>query len=219
MVVQHQSETAFVASEVLGIGIMAVDETQRHIGLIYCLGEDEQPRLCHLAFHFRITDESLPADYLWAGCSLDSINKTMVAAFIAQVHQNAKSVPYGLGDYKQECWDAEGKYIPQPIGWGLTCATFVLSIFTRLGFDLLDTENWPNRPEDAHWQQHILRVLKRHASAEHVAAAAADIGAKRFRPEEVAAVAIMFDDLPLTFEITSQVAAQIIEDVNAVPSQ
>jgi len=193
---------------------------QRHVGLIYRI-DDSGPQFCHLAWHFILKDEPLPEEYYWGPSGLDEINKPFMAAYIALLKQNAKSIPYGIS-YTGIYFDDQGQYIVHPIGYGLTCATFILAVFERNGFNLLQTKYWPSRPEDSVWQEQILNDLQdRGASSEHVEAARKEIGAARYRPEEVAA-GVISDEAPLSYPEAESIAKEIIEDLygaSAIESQ
>ncbi len=213
MAVSRQSAHPFAPDEILGvaIGTPNPDNTQqRHVGLIYRI-DDSGPRLCHLAWHFMLKDEPLPADYFWGSSGLDPVNKVFMAAYVASLKRNASDVPYGI-DYGGIYFDDQGRYIVQPLGRGLTCATFILAVFTRNGFDLLETESWLERPDDVEWQQQIISVLDRYASREHIEAVKQNVRAKRFRPEEVAA-GVISENIPLDFSAAYALAQEILQDM------
>lgn len=216
MRVKSQAFFPFDQDGILGVGIGAFNPNrpqQRHVGLIYRI-DDSGPRFCHLAWHYILKDEPLPIDYHWCASGLDDVNKTVMAAYVALLKKNARAVPYGI-DYAppSKNFDEQGRYIIQPIGYGLTCATFILSVFASNGFKILSTKNWPDRPDDSIWQQQILDDLSERATSEHVEAAAQHVGAKRFRPEEVAA-GVMSDDIPLDFPEADRIAQEIIRDIS-----
>ena len=69
---------------------------------------------------------------------------------------------------------------------GLTCATFVLAVFASEGYNLINTTEWPHRPEDEEWHKSIIDTLIYFkAEAEHIANVLSEKGCARFRPEEV----------------------------------
>ncbi|NMQ20807.1 hypothetical protein E4P82_17370 [Candidatus Competibacter phosphatis] len=213
MAVSRQSAHPFAPDEMLGvaIGIPNPDNKwQRHVGLIYWI-DNSGPRFCHLAWHFMLRDEPLPADYFCGPSGLDPVNKIFMAAYVALLNQNVGDVPYGI-DYDGTYFDDQGHYIVQPLGRGLTCATFILAVFARNGFDLVETESWPERPDDVEWQQQIIGVLGRYASREHIEAVKQNVGAKRFRPEEVAA-GVVSQNIPLHFSAARVLAQEILHDM------
>lgn len=213
MAVSRQSAHPFAPDEILGvaIGTPNPDNTrQRHVGLIYRVA-DSGPRFCHLAWHFMLEDEPLPADYFWGSSGLDPVNKVFMAAYVASLKQNASDVPYGI-DYGGIYFDDQGCYIVQPLGRGLTCATFILAVFARNGFDLVEVENWPERPDDVEWQQQIIGALTHRASREHIEAVKQNVGAKRFRPEEVAA-GVISENTPLDFSAARVLVQEILHDM------
>ena len=218
MAVQCETSPAFPSDEVLGIAIGTPhDPSQRHVGFIYQLN-GAGPRLAHLQWHHRATDEPLPSGYCWGASALDSINKAFLAAWVALLQKNSKAVPYGIEyDDHREYFDNEANYVPQPVGRGLTCATFVLAVYSRTGYPILDAAGWPsNRAGDAEWQRHIIDLLRKNgASSEHVAAVAEDVGCVRFRPEEVVAGAISAD-VPIDFATADTLAKEILSDIGAL---
>ena len=215
MGVHRQGVYPFAPDEVLGVAIGTPNPAyprQRHVGLIYRL-DDSIPRLCHLAWHFKLEDEPLPTDYCWGTSGLDPVNKTVMAAYVALLQQNANEVPYGIDFYSDIYFDDNGRYIAQPIGRGLTCATFILAVFARNGFNLVESDGWPERPDDVEWQQQIISALTRCASPEHIDAIKQNVGAKRFRPEEVAA-GVISETIPLEFSAAHALAQEILQDLS-----
>jgi len=214
MHVNSQAVHPFDPDKFLGVGIGIPDENrpnQRHVGIIY-QADQSGPRICHLAWHCILKDEPLPASYHWGYSGLDDVNKVVMAAYVALLKQNARSVPYGISYIPEHYFDEQGRYIVQPVGYGLTCATFILAVFARNGFELLQTMHWPNRPDDAEWQQQILDALAGRATPEHIEVARQDVGAKRFRPEEVAA-GVISEFIPLDFPTAEKTASEILRDI------
>jgi len=186
------------------------DPQQRHVGIIYRV-DDSGPRFCHLAWHFKLVDEPLPVNYCWGASGLDPVNKVVMAAYVALLKQNASDVPYGI-DFSGVYFDDQGHYIVQPIGRGLTCATFIMAVFIRYGFELVNMESWPERPDDIEWQQQVIKVLTGYASPEHVEAVSRNVGARRFRPEEIAA-GVISENIPLDFSVAHALAQEILHDL------
>ena len=178
-----------------------------------------EPWIVHLAFHHRLTYEHPTDSYLWQNIALDGINRHVVAAWLGDGHIHPNDVPYGI-DATGVCFDKEtGAFLEPPIGKGLTCATFITAVLRHLGFPLIQEATWPQRDDDIAWQEMILDVLKKYASDEHVEATRKDIGAKRFRPDEVVGAAICAtSDWPVTFSDARLVADAILGDLAAARS-
>jgi hypothetical protein len=173
--------------------------------------------MCHLAWHHRLRDEDLPADYQWGESGLDPINRVFMAAYVSLLPQNASVVPYGITTYGP-CFDEQGRYVDQPLGFGLTCATFILDVYARRGFNLLREDQWPERADDALWQRLIIEALTTSgASAQHVEAMREHVGAPRFRPEEVAAGCIS-EEIPISFDDALTLAQEILQDLQTAAS-
>ena len=199
----------------LGVSAKAVDTDQLHCGILYKL-DDAPVRMAHLAWHFDLRDEAAPSDYFWTEVNLDETNRRVLAAFASVIGSNEGGIPYGL-DAAGAAFDrGTGEYIDPPIGKGLTCATFVVAVFGSYGFDLLNEDSWPNRECDTAWQEKIVGNLQANgASAEHIDAIRSDIGAKRFRPEEICRRFAGMADWPVQFADIRPIAEAIREQVRA----
>ncbi|WP_291997005.1 hypothetical protein [Candidatus Accumulibacter sp. ACC012] len=216
MAVNNPSEKPFPTDEMLGIAIGTPNSpNQRHIGFIYRLNEESDPRFCHLAWHHILCDELYEPPYLWGASALDQVNNTVMAAYVATLQQNSNVVNYGFSVDGLFFRD-DGQYVVQPIGRGLTCATFILVVLRRNGFELLKTDDWGDRPGDAEWQNQIIEVLDR-CAPEHAEAMKQDIGASRFRPEEVAG-GMISEGIPLSLSDAEKLAGEILQDIQRASS-
>lgn len=86
-------------------------------------------------------------------------------------------------------------------GLGLTCSTFVLTVFESVNIPLVDFNGWQVRPDDNQRHNSLLVRMKNDippAHPDHVARVQAELPCIRVRPEEVAATGL-FDDLPVEF--------------------
>jgi hypothetical protein len=100
----------------------------------------------------------------------------------------------------------------------LTCATFVLSVFQNHGFDILNVSSWIARPEeDATFFETIMAALVNDgADSSYIAAQRHDMKeAIRIRPEEVAASAYLYDEVPIAFPQASESGKEIIANLVA----
>lgn len=89
---------------------------------------------------------------------------------------------------------------------GLTCATYVLTLFHSNSFDLLDVKNWPSRAEDIKWFKDIIAFFVRFAlflgfSAKNLAHLAEEMGCPRIRPEEAAVSLALYHDSPAPIQM------------------
>lgn len=192
---------------------MQVDPSGNHIGMLYQKSTGEVS-LCHLANHHDLKFNAPRNIYKWVNLdSLAVMNKETIAAFIQALEDEHPDIPYGF-NVDGVCFDQDGKYIPQPLGTGFTCATWVTALFAHIGFELADISSWPDRPEDTEWQEHVAELIGGVASQEHLDALANDVGAKRVRPEEVVACGLQVG-WPSTFNEIEEMAAEIIEELAA----
>jgi hypothetical protein len=136
---------------------------------------------------------------------------------------NKENIPYGL-DPSGSCFDPEtGEFIPPAIGKGLTCSTYITAAFRQLGIELLQQATWPDRPEDVAFGNRIVDGLtaerqrdSTRVSQEHIDGVRNDVGARRFRPEEVVgASSRSFAEWPIAFADARLLADQILQDLEA----
>jgi hypothetical protein len=217
MAVRPASDAPFERVSDFGVAIREIDCAQNHCVILYKL-DGRGPRFCHFANHHDLRDEIARDPYLWADAGLDPINRRFVAAWVGNLYINKDNIPYGL-DSGGCCFDlGTGEFIPPPIGKGLTCSTFITSVLRSLGFDVLKEDEWPERPEDVAFGQKIVDMLRgTHANEDHIQAVRADIGARRFRPEEVVG-AVTLSTWPVAFAEARAVAEAVIMDLKAARS-
>jgi hypothetical protein len=205
--------TPYEEVDYVGVAIRRFSADQLHCALIYKLDEGEL-RLVHLRFHHDLERTTPAPPFRWAQISLDTDNKQILAVLIDAIGHSATPIPYGLNPLGIVFDKDTGELLPPPIGKGLTCATFIIAVFQTYGYTLVQEASWPSRQEDETWQRHILDALEAHATPEHVEAARADVGAKRFRPEEVVGATI-HHAWPVAFDNAHELAKQVLEDLDA----
>ncbi len=91
-------------------------------------------------------------------------------------------------------------------GLGLSCSTFVLTLFNSVHLPLVDLTGWPNREDDITRHRSLLEKMRNGiprsnippAPPEHVDRVAAEVDCIRVRPEEVAATAL-YNHFPTQF--------------------
>ncbi|MBY0612132.1 MAG: hypothetical protein K2P80_08100 [Beijerinckiaceae bacterium] len=181
-----------------------------HSGFLYT--QNNATRAVHLAFHYRLNDDIPGPSYRWVQIGLDEDNSLVLSGLLSRIGNAGSLIPYGF-DASGCCFDAHsGELIsPLEIGKGLTCATFITSVLNTYGYNLLLIDSWPERPDDVEWQRDIVLLLAKYASAEHVKIVEGDIGKVRLRPHEaVAAGAVDGENWPLSYEMVSSAAEQVV---------
>jgi hypothetical protein len=173
--------------------------TTFHCGFVY-LTDDGSPRICHLAWHHDLRDDPFTPNYLWHNIpGIDSVNRSYLAALLDELGQNPPNIPYGL-DPGGSCFDENGKFLPPPLGKGLTCATFITAVLNARGFKIVDFSTWPPRADDQQFFSFVLKTLPHSASAQHIEELKKDLGAARLRPSEITGACSVFSDELVRFK-------------------
>jgi len=197
------------------IAIRSVNLSQRHIGVLHREDGVDEVHLLHLAWHHDLKN-SLPGPvYFWVDLDVPSRRLRQVAAICRKVwRSNQGTLPYALSP-PNDCFDHQtGEFLLGPTRRGLTCASFVLAIFEEAGLRLAHYATWPtNRSGDREWQEWVIEQLENGASpatAEHIEAVKGEVGAVRYRPEDVAGAATV-SPLPADFATSEKRAAGILD--------
>ncbi|RUM02654.1 hypothetical protein [Rhizobium chutanense] len=201
----------------IGIAIGRSSATQNHVGFLYLA--EAGPRMLHLAWHYRLRDDSPYdddwKDYLWADFNLeDEENRSALAAFVATVSLNSTNgIPYGFS-FDGSAFGPDGGFIPPPLGQGLTCATFVVTVLAAAGFRLLDLTSWQNREGDEQWRAKIIAWLESTPDVprSHIDLLREDTHALRIRPEDITAAAIS-TPWPLSFAQVDAIAKDVLAEL------
>lgn len=199
------------------LGFVLHENSARHIGILYHL-DDGIVRFCHLGWNWDLCVENPSPRYFWGKSGLDKYNKRFLATnFDVIGRANPNTIPYGL-DSSGGCFDEEGNYLPLPLGKGMTCASFIVSVFRSLGLPLVDEASWPRgRIEDQQWGQWVVEELTKdkRVPRDHVEAVKKDIeNIRRFRPCEVGA-ALTSDSPPVLFADAERLATEILAEIAA----
>lgn len=133
--------------------------------------------------------EVRPSDsFFWIAPDLNQEDQRILAATIdAWLDVNEGKIPYSVAHpggvvFKDNVW------VGNEPGQGLTCATFIVELFSELGIPFIDVETWQHRPEDAEWKKRILALMSNSMSQEHINGQLAKIGQTiRIRPADIAA--------------------------------
>lgn len=174
---------------------------QRHCGIVFNL--HNELRILHLATHNKVQCDRNFGDFL---CWIKpDIHPSLQEAFCAYleivgeaVDRGNNEIPYGFlyDDYARI--EPDGTLILGGKKCGLTCATYVLTLFASKGFRLIDLDSWTSREEDKSWFYQIIKIFyvhflnKQKMSLAHFKRLLSEIGCPRYRPEEIAVSSALY---------------------------
>jgi len=155
---------------------------------------------------------------------LDPASANSIIGFLAILLHATKgqlkySINYEDGPYFEL---STGEQLKDGLGQGLTCATFVLQVLERYGFDVVDKKTWPLTPDDANWQRDILGILMQDTLARTGVPDSVDTflaqfekvgNVPRFRPEEAVGAVAIFEDEPLDHNTVAPVAEEVLTEL------
>ncbi|WP_163869207.1 hypothetical protein [Myxococcus eversor] len=175
-------------------------------------------KLLHFRWHHFVASDVLSntessTRYRWVALNLPEEVAEVISQFCSvfeEKHRAAPSRHIGSG-----LRYTDGTFKSDPLGFltndgcGLTCATFVMALLKTYGLELLRQEEWPQRLEDQSFHERIVQELEeKGAETEHVEAVRKEIGCARYRPEEVAAAALL-GEFPVGFNQASSLGVEI----------
>lgn len=192
---------------------------QHHTGFVFQAG-DGKLWLFDLAWHELCRYTPMEPGYAYViEDFIDKYAATAIASFLANVHHvNKDNIKYSISwDNDSEYFDkTTGKNLKTGRGEGLTCATFVLEVLKRYGFDLLDIKTWPITAANSDWQKSIVDKLieSRPQSIDDFIVQFSKVGyTPRFLPEEVVGAAGYYDEEPLNFAIVSPASNEVLNEL------
>jgi len=218
------------SEQILAISVGHCNPGYLHNKILYNF--EDSVREIHLGWHhyFLHTEIKSPQSYIWKVPNLPKSRlKSVVAKCIIvaenQLQVDKSPLPYAVGYFSGREFNEKGVYTDDITGieYGMTCATFVLTMFKSVGVEILDWKNWITREEDKEWFAYIISHLEKgHAvgrvSEEHLNNVTGEINCSRFRPEEVFG-SLFCSSNPSTFECSSNFGAIIKPFVMALPSE
>jgi hypothetical protein len=194
------------------------DTQQKHIALAY-RADNSKVMLLHLGWHQALYHHEWHGKYQWLEVrGLDrELQETFAdwAVLVAEASPGTP-IPYSIIFHPGQNFDVRGHFINQNDGSGLTCATFLLALFSDYNLPLIDIDSWPeSRNGDLKWVRKILKKLRdevlynrlppwawiEQAKRRHML--------KRFRPEEVFVTAAMYSGEPLKFSVVESAGYKI----------
>jgi len=199
----------------VAVAIAAVRNGQQHVGILRQAEVIDEVKLGHSAWHNQLKDSQPKDCYLWFDPPIPTRRARQVAARCRQIlRANERGIPYAFSP-PNDCFDLRtGDFLLGPLRVGLTCASFVLAVFDAAGLRLAEYSSWPERRTgDAEWQQFIIEQLEESgAGAEHVDLVRKEIGAIRYRPEDVAGCAAS-DQLPCPFSVAEPMSRVVLNQL------
>ncbi len=207
------AERRFENRDFAAVAIGTTGAGQRHLGILYRF-ENGQPSFLHLAWHCRLRNDSTLPSYLalWVASPAPQERLRQLAAVCRRIWRKhaAGGIPYAFSHPEGLFDGTTGELLFGPSRLGLTCASFVLAVFHAAGLPLADYDRWPaGRAGDEEWQAAIVAALRRSADPEHVKHVQGEIGAVRYRPEEVAAASACAPP-PAEFSLAERLGSIIV---------
>lgn len=171
---------------------------QRHCGVAFNLHGDL--RILHLATHKQVQcDRDFGHFLCWVKPEMHPSLQQAFCAYLEilgdAVDNGNNKIPYGFLYNEYARIESDGTLYLGEKECGLTCATYVLTLFSSNGFKLINLENWPSRQEDRNWFFQILNYFKgvKYMSLSHFKRIWSEIGCPRYRPEEIAVSTALYN--------------------------
>ena len=196
------SDTKFGDNFKLGIVVGRLNKSP-HCGIAYNL--DVEPEIIHFCGHNKTKHEGF--DNLFSNIIVKHKFRPMVQEslcsfldVLAETIDNEEiQIPYAYKYENYSDFDADNQLILDEHSNGLTCATFLLTLFHHVGIDLIDLDSWPQRDEDKQKEKATKQIFFRNkeridVSREHILKMEEEIGCKRYRPEEVAISSALYNE-------------------------
>ena len=190
------------------LAITRISHTQNHCAIVFRSDDVGGVKLAHLARNMRLGNPAPEPRYYFVEFQIHPSLQKFVAAICGKIVQAQPPVPYGLDGAGIAFDEKTGMILAAPVGKGMTCATFVLGILEHFGIHLLVKEEWPESA-NLQWQQIVLEQLENEAPKEHLQAMKADLGCRRFTPEEVVSCSAA-DEIPVGFIAAQTKAAELL---------
>lgn len=218
------SENRHVA---VAIGEPAAD--QRHTGVFFRFSTTDTHEFLHLAWQCDLRLQPPKHAYLWVDPAIPARRLIQVAAICDDIASAnvPDQIPYSFGP-PNDCFDEHScAFLLGPTNTGLTCASFVLAVFHRAGLPLVKYGTWPKPDqEDITWQRSVLANLESlrisdpsMVTPEHIACVQSEIGTSvRYRPEHVAAAAILRRTSAVRFQCVSRLGKAIVAYIRGEPT-
>ena len=193
-----------------------------HTGILIKNGSEI--KLYHLAWHFKfqcdnfeqllldsnfvikrwVKFSSLTSDPILAEYRLPTIIKLIELIY----RKNFDKIPYGI-NFRTTRFTTENDLLLGEGENGLTCATFVSSLFERASISLVDLSTWTFDEEDTEWKRSVISSLRHFgASEDHIRNIENEDFNFRLKPEEIATASSKpMEELPANYSYCSEVGS------------
>lgn len=224
--IHKQSDHPVTEIQNIAVVISEPSPGQRHTGLLYRVDESDPVKFLHLAWQCDLRSvnfETLKTklNYDWVAPKIHELRLQQLAAIcdaIANENQ-PQSVRYGFTS-PVGVFDKETKrFLLGPTEGGLTCASFVLSVFDVAQLQLVKYSGWPLPDSDDYaWQESVLNQLEQYrlikpnlVSQEHIDCVRKEVGnSVRYRPEQVAAACAIRERRPIKYRYAKELGKQVV---------
>lgn len=224
-----KSNDSFVDSDAI-IGISVGHSSSGNLHNKILIKFVDEVKEIHLAFHNQFVCSAIVdlGSYIWGVPNIPLSRLKSIAARCLKIVKTQQGqtnlLPYALGYHNIRKFDKEGIYEDYSVNseYGMTCATFVLTVFNSLGWDLLDWQNWTDREEDVEWFDKLLRILylgvyRGNITQQHYDNVASERNCPKIRPEEVYS-SIYCSKLPMKFGCSSSMGKIVREHCLGLPN-
>lgn len=191
-----------------------------HLGIAFHSVKDGV-QVLHLRTHLLLSAETFDASKLcWVASPVDLPPKASVqiVSIIRSLAKRKPHILYGLNFLKSNgSFDSNGRYKAPKGSDGLTCATFVSTLFSDLRAPLIQPTTWQPSDGNKAWAEEVCKFLEaQDVPADHVAAVRSNVDGLRVRPEEVAVAAdVAGADLPIDFTRATAGAPKVMAALHA----
>lgn len=195
-------DTQFGEDFKLGI-VIGLYHKAHHCGIAYNL--DTTPEIIHLCSHNNTKHEGYENFFskIIVKHSINPMVQESLCSFLEvladSIDNGEIQIPYAYKYEKYSDFDSDNHLRLAEESYGLTCATFLLTIFHHVGIDLINLESWPHRDEDKKKEKATKQTFwiykeRVDVSRKHLKHMKDEIGCKRYSPEEVAISSALYNE-------------------------
>lgn len=188
---------------------VGLNSKHEHTGLAY-KDKEGTIRFVHLAMHYDLRDE-LPKDtYYYQTPNFPEEVLTQISTTTRRIIKRCgQNLPYALSAPTDSFHPDTGVFRADRVG--LTCATFVVAVFSAARYEIVDVGSWPSRAaEDAAFKSKVISIIRATfgpAATDHIQKIEAEPFHSRIKPLEVFGAAHC-DELPASFAASLEKGAQ-----------